>query len=75
MKGRLDLRSLSAMMAADERLRHQNRAGMGEPFTKYGSLQDRLKVLSSCDSSQKFCLQVLDSDLDALSTQQESLCI
>lgn len=75
LKGRLDLRSLSAMMAADKRLRRQNCAGIGEPSTKYESLQGRLKALSSCDSSQKFCLQVFDSDLDALPTQQESLGI
>ena len=48
---------------------------MGEPSTKYESLQGRLKALSSCDSSQKFCLQVFDTDLDALPTQQESLGI
>ena len=35
----------------------------------------RLKALSSCDSSQKLCLQVFESDLDALPTQQESLGI
>lgn len=76
LKGRLDLRSLSAMMAADKRIRRQNCAGMGEPSTKYETLQGRLKALSSsCDSSQKFCLQVFDSDLEALPTQQESLGI
>ena len=39
LKGRLDLRSLSTMMAADKILKRRNCAGMGEPSTKYESLQ------------------------------------
>ena len=63
------------MMATDKILKCKNHARMGEPSIKYESLQRRLKALSSCDSSQKFCLQVFDSNLDALPTQQESLGI
>ncbi|KAH9298985.1 hypothetical protein KI387_030667, partial [Taxus chinensis] len=88
LKGRLDLKSLDAMLAADRRFkhqncggrgeclsacRHQNRAGMGEILPTYESLQGRLKALSASNSVQKFNLKVLDSDLGTSPLQQESL--
>nr|ATG70771.1 INO80 [Microbiota decussata] len=85
LKGRLDLKSLDAMMAADRRYRHQSRgefspasrhqsrAGMGEVLPTYESLQGRLKALSASNSIQKFNLKVFDSDLSASPMQQESL--
>eukprot|EP01018_Ginkgo_biloba_P035476 Gb_04007 [translate_table: standard] len=72
LKGQLDLRSLSAMMASDRRIRHLNRAGMGESSATYESLQGRLKALSACNSIQKFHLQVFDSASDTLTTPQGS---
>ena len=38
LKGRIDLRYLSAMMAVDKRFKCKNPTGMGEPSTNYESL-------------------------------------
>uniref|UniRef100_A0A1D1YT28 Chromatin-remodeling ATPase INO80 n=1 Tax=Anthurium amnicola TaxID=1678845 RepID=A0A1D1YT28_9ARAE len=64
LKGTLDLHSVAAMMAADRRFGALNRGGMGEPQPQYESLQARLKMLTSCNSLQKFGLQVCDTGLD-----------
>lgn len=60
LKGTLDLGSLAAMVAADKRLGNKNRAGMGEPLSRYESLQARINGVSASNSPKKFSLNVSD---------------
>ncbi|XP_031397206.1 chromatin-remodeling ATPase INO80 isoform X1 [Punica granatum] len=57
LKGTLDLASLAKLMASDKRFGPRNRAGMGEPWSQYESLQTRMKA---SNSGQKFSLKVSD---------------
>lgn len=65
LKGTLDLGSLAEMMGSDKKFGPKNRAGMGEPYPLYDSLQARLKALSTSTSDQKFSLKVSDIGLNS----------
>lgn len=67
LKGTLDLGSLAAMMANDKRFGPKMQGGIGEPYRQYGSLQARLKDLSSSNLVQKFNLKVTDAGLNTSS--------
>ncbi|XP_072977502.1 chromatin-remodeling ATPase INO80 isoform X1 [Typha angustifolia] len=64
LNGSLDLRSLAAMVAVDQRTETRNRGGLCEPQSQYDSLQARLKAVSAASSDQKFTLQICDIGLD-----------
>lgn len=65
LRSTVDLGSLAAMMASDKRLGARNRAGMGETFSQYESLQARLKAMSASNSSHQFSLKVSDVGLNS----------
>ncbi|KAL6133999.1 hypothetical protein ACLB2K_066232 [Fragaria x ananassa] len=65
LKGTLDLGSLAEMMGSDKKFGPKNRAGMGEPYPLFDSLQARLKTLSTSTSDQKFSLKVSDIGLNS----------
>ncbi|MED6148216.1 hypothetical protein PIB30_048137, partial [Stylosanthes scabra] len=65
LKGTLDLGSLAAMVATDNRFMTTNRAGMGEPMSQYDSLQARLKAMSASNSPHKFSLKVSNVGLNS----------
>ncbi|KAJ4824645.1 putative DNA helicase ino80 [Turnera subulata] len=66
LKGTLDLGSLDAMIANDQRFGPRSQQGMAEPRQKYESLQARLKELAASNSAQKFSLKISDAELDSI---------
>ncbi|XP_031102452.1 chromatin-remodeling ATPase INO80 [Ipomoea triloba] len=67
LQGTLDLETLAAMMASDNRLGPRSRGGMGDPIQQYESLQARLKSQLTSNSVPKFSLQVSEAALEASS--------
>lgn len=67
LKGTLDLRSLTEMMASEKRSWSGSRAGMGDPKPQYESLQARLKSQPPNKLAQNFCLKVSEAALAASS--------
>ncbi|PIN02504.1 SNF2 family DNA-dependent ATPase [Handroanthus impetiginosus] len=63
LKGTLDLGSLAAMMASDNRLQPRSRAGMGDPKPQYESLQAKLKAQQDNNSAENFCLKISEAAL------------
>jgi chromatin-remodeling ATPase INO80 len=53
LNGMLDLRTLAAMLGADQKFEATNRGGLAEPLPQYESLQERAKI-------HKFSLQVTE---------------
>ncbi|XP_075508826.1 LOW QUALITY PROTEIN: chromatin-remodeling ATPase INO80 [Primulina tabacum] len=65
LKGTLDLGSLAAMMASDNRFRQRSRAGMGDSKPQYESLQEKLKAQSGHNSAENFCLKITAASLQS----------
>ncbi|KAL8459957.1 hypothetical protein ACS0TY_031745 [Phlomoides rotata] len=65
LKGTLDLGSLAAMMASDNRFQQRSRAGMGDAKPHFESLQARLKAQQTNNSSESFSLQISEADLQS----------
>ncbi|KAK4432107.1 Chromatin-remodeling ATPase INO80 [Sesamum alatum] len=62
LKGTLDLGSLAAMMASDNRFQQRSRAGMGDLKPQYDSLQAKLKAQAN-NSAENFCLKISEAAL------------
>ncbi|CAN6484002.1 unnamed protein product [Victoria cruziana] len=69
LTGPLDAAGLGSIIALDRGYADQSQ-GMGETLPTYGSLQARIKSLSSSNSVQKFNLQVSDLGLDSSSVPE-----
>lgn len=65
LKGTLDLGSLAAMMASDNRFRQRTRSGLGDSKPHYESLQAKLKAQSDHNSAEIFCLKISEASLQS----------
>ncbi|KAL0316801.1 UNVERIFIED_CONTAM: Chromatin-remodeling ATPase INO80 [Sesamum radiatum] len=63
LKGTLDLGSLAAMMASDNRFQQRSRAGMGDLKPQYDSLQAKLKAQHTNNTTENFCLKISEAAL------------
>ncbi|KAH6794585.1 DNA helicase INO80-like protein [Perilla frutescens var. hirtella] len=63
LKGTLDLGSLAAMMASDNKFQQRSRAGMGDQRPQYESLQARLQAQQTNNSAENFCLTISETAL------------
>ncbi|XP_057770371.1 LOW QUALITY PROTEIN: chromatin-remodeling ATPase INO80 [Salvia miltiorrhiza] len=63
LKGTLDLGSLDAMMASDNKFQQRSRAGMGDQRPQYESLQARLRAQQTNNSAENFCLSISETAL------------
>ncbi|CAI9099819.1 OLC1v1036698C1 [Oldenlandia corymbosa var. corymbosa] len=72
LKGTLDLGSLAAMMASDNRFETRSVAGMGDLKPQYESLQSRMRAQPANNESQQYNLRVSEAALQASSIPEGS---
>ncbi|XP_042001321.1 chromatin-remodeling ATPase INO80-like isoform X1 [Salvia splendens] len=63
LEGTLDLGSLAAMMASDNKFQHGRRAGMGDQRPQYRSLQARLRAQQTNNYAENFSLSISETAL------------
>lgn len=65
LKGTLDLGSLAAMMASDNRFQRRVRSGMGDSKPQYESLQAKLTAQQTHNSAENFNLKISEAALQS----------